>query len=106
MDEAIYSWMGFEKVCDYSLEKFRDYEYVKRAYDVFCIRDEAYLRRMNKEIELGEGGDGSILPEHSVIMAKITDLNAFNSASGQQFSSDKEALNWLRSQKIYICEEV
>ena len=106
VDEAIYSWMGFEKICDFTFEKYKDYEYVKRNYDVFCIRDEAYLRRMNREIELGDGGNGSIFPENSIIMAKITDLDAFKLASGQQFSSEKEALNWLKSKKIYICEEV
>lgn len=106
VDEAIYSFMGFEKICDFSLEKEPDYSAIQSLYDVYCIRDEIYLRRMAKEDELRSMDDGEVLPENPVIMAKITDLEKFGRAAGQSFSDEKEALEWLKSRKIYICEEV
>lgn len=106
VDESIYSWMGFEKICDFKTEKIADYDRIKTEYDVYCIRDEAYLRRMKKEDELREQDCGEVLPDKPVIMAKITDLEAFNRAAGTAFTDEKEALSWLRSKRIYICEEV
>ena len=106
VDEAIYSWMGFEKICDFSTGDIPDYEDIRRTYDVYCIRDEAYIRRMNKEIELRSFDKGSVLPEQSVIMARVTDLDKFNELTDSSFTTEKEALEWLKSKKIYICEEV
>ncbi len=106
VDEAIYSWMGFEKICDFSEERISDYEYIKAKFDVYCIRDEKYIRRMEIEDELRVEDKGEVLPDNPVIMAKITDLDAFNSAAGQSFTDEKDALEWLKSKKIYICEEV
>ena len=106
VDEAIYSWMGFEKICDYAMGSTLSYDEIKENFDVYCIRDEAYLRRMHKEEKLRSLDVGSVFPEHCVIMAKITDLDAFNELTGNSFESEKEALGWLRSKKIYICEEV
>ena len=106
VDESIYSWMGFEKICDFSEEKETDYNRIKSQNDVYCIRDEAYLRRMKREDELRKLGSGEVLPDNPVIMAKITDLDAFNKAAGTDFTDEKNALSWLRDKKIYICEEV
>lgn len=106
VDESIYSWMGFEKICDFSEKKETDYNRIMSQYDVYCIRDEAYLRRMKREDELRKLGSGEVLPKNPVIMAKITDLDAFNKAAGTDFTDEKNALSWLRNKKIYICEEV
>jgi predicted acetyltransferase len=106
VDEAIYSWMGFETICDYTMDRISDFEDIKKQFDVYCIRDEVYLRRMAKEEALREQDNGSVFPEHCVIMAKITDLDAFNAAAGMSFADEKKALEWLKEKKIYICEEV
>lgn len=106
VDEKIYSWMGFEKICDFALEKIKDYEEIKKNYDVYCIWDETYLKRMAMEDKLREADSGEILPDSPVIMAKITDLSSFNKAAGRSFSTETEALEFLKSKRIYICEEV
>ena len=106
VDEAIYSWMGFEKICDFAVDKISDYEEIKKTYDVYCIRDDDYIRRMNKEEVFRSMDQGEVLPDDPVIMGKITDLDAFNKAAGTDFSDDKKALEWLKSKKIYISEEV
>ena len=106
VDEAIYSWMGFEKICDFTMDRISDYKKIRESFDVFCIRDDDYLRRMEKENELRALDKGEVLPDDPVIMAKITDLSEFNKVTDNSFAHEKEALGWLRSKKIYICEEV
>ena len=106
VNEAIYSWMGFEKICDFCLDRIADYEDVKERYDVYCVRDDDYIRRMNKEDMLRSMDQGEVLPDDPVIMGKITDLDAFNKVAGTDFTDDKKALDWLKRKKIYICEEV
>ena len=106
VDEAIYSWMGFETVCDFTMNRIPDYDKIRNEYDIFCIRDEAYIRRMNIEDELRLLDKGEVLPDTPVIMAKITDIAAFNAATGCSFSDEKDALKWMKEKKIYICEEV
>ncbi|MCR5100045.1 MAG: GNAT family N-acetyltransferase [Butyrivibrio sp.] len=106
VDENIYRWLGFETVCSFRHDKIMNYERIKENFDVYCIQDEVYLRRMKKELELQELGDGEVLPDNPVIMAKVTDLDAFSEMAGQKFDSEKSALKWLKNKKIYICEEV
>ena len=106
VDQDIYEWLGFKKICDFATDKIADYEEIQGKYDVYCIRDDTYIRRMKKEDALREQDDGEVLPDKPVIMAKITDLEAFNDAVGESFADDKEALNWLKKKNVYICEEV
>ena len=106
MDESIYSWMGFEKVCDFTLNRISNYEEIKKNYDIYCVRDDDYIRRMNKEDELRALDKGEVLPDNPVIMAKITDLEAFAAAVGVGFTTEKEALAWMRDRRMYFCEEV
>lgn len=106
VDESIYSWMGFKKICDFATEKIADYEEIKSRFDVYCIRDNTYIRRMKMEDALREQESGEVLPDNPVIMARITDLEAFGKAAGESFSNDSEALDWLNKKNIYICEEV
>lgn len=90
----------------FSEEKETDYNRIKSQNDVYCIRDETYLRRMKREDELRKLGSGEVLPDNPVIMAKIIDIDAFNKAAGTDFTDEKKALLWLRNKNIYICEEV
>lgn len=106
VDESIYSWMGFEKVCDFSVKKIPSYNDIQNEYDIYCIRDDNYIRRMNKEDELRKLDMGEVLPNDPVIMAKVTNLEAFNSSTGKEFADEKEALDWMKKRRIYICEEV
>ncbi|SEL01005.1 Acetyltransferase (GNAT) domain-containing protein [Butyrivibrio sp. ob235] len=106
VDESIYSWMGFEKICDFITERIRDFVEIRKRYDVFCMRDEDYIRRMNKEEALRAEDSGEVLPDSPIIMAKITDLDSFCEAAGYSFDSDEDALKWLKSKRIYISEEV
>lgn len=105
VDEAIYSWMGFEKICDFSADRILDYGNIEKAYDIYCIRDENYIRRMKMENMLSEP-ENDDLPENPVIMAKITDLAAFSSVAARSFANEKEALSWMKKKRTYICEEV
>ncbi|WP_026518704.1 GNAT family N-acetyltransferase [Butyrivibrio sp. MC2021] len=106
VDEVIYSWMGFETICDFTLDRISDYDEIRANYDIYCIRNEDYIRRMNKENELRLMDNGEVLPDAPVIMAKITDLDAFNAAAGTSFATDADALNWMKKRRIYIAEEV
>jgi predicted acetyltransferase len=106
VDEAIYSWMGFETICDFAVNRIADYEQIRERYDVYCVRDEDYIRRMRKEDEFRAMDKGEVLPEEPVIMAKITDLEAFGEAAGRRFESEGEAIEWLKRKKVYFCEEV
>ena len=106
VDEAIYSWMGFKKICDFALDRIASYDDIIKEYDVYCVRDNDYLRRMAMEDILREQDNGEVLPVSPIIMAKITDLDAFKLATGGAFGDDEEAMEWLSSKRIYICEEV
>lgn len=106
VDESIYSWMGFEKICDFSKDRIPSYDEIQKKYDIYCVRDDDYIRRMNKEDELRKLDMGEVLPDNPVIMAKITNLDAFNSVTGKEFADEKEALDWTKKKRIYICEEV
>ena len=106
VDQAIYSWLGFDKICDFATDKIADYEEIKRRYDVYCIRDNTYIRRMKKEDALREQENGEVLPDNPVIMAKITDLEAFENVARENFADEKQALKWLTKKNVYICEEV
>ncbi|RKM57654.1 GNAT family N-acetyltransferase [Butyrivibrio sp. XB500-5] len=106
VDEAIYSPLGFEKVCDFSLDRISYYGEIRKNYDIYCERDDDYIRRMNKEEELRKLDKGEVLPESPVMMAKITDLEAFSAVVGKELSSEQEALAWLKEKRIYLCEEV
>lgn len=106
VDESIYSWMGFEKICDFAADRETDYEDIKKKYDVYCVRDADYIRRMEMEEKFRQQDEGEMIPDKPVIMAKVTDLKAFSKAAGICFHNEKEALEWLRKEKIYFCEEV
>ena len=106
VDEAIYSWMGFEKICDFTLDRTAKYDDIIKEYDVFCVRDSDYIRRMEMEDVLRQKESEDVLPVNPIIMAKITDLEAFKLATGNTFGDDKEAMEWLKNKKTYICEEV
>ena len=70
VDPAIYTPFGYEVLCELQRDKSVPYEEIRRSYDVFCVRDADYLRRMEREALLTAMGEVQELPEHSVIMAK------------------------------------
>lgn len=106
VDESIYSWLGFETITDFKTERIMDYNEIQRSFDIYCIQDDDYIRRMEKELALDALDKGEVLPDSPVIMAKVTDLDKLSSLAGISFTGDKQALAWLRSRRIYICEEV
>ncbi len=106
VNEKRLTWDGFQKICSFSQKKLNDYEKIKNNYDIYCVQNDLYVRRMEIEKAIDEAKGGEILPKKPVIMAKITDLQSFSEMAGQDFSSDNDALSWLKEKKIYICEEV
>ncbi len=105
VDPVIYAGMGFEVVADFQKEKL-PYDRVQREFDVYCLQDETYRLRAAQEAELDQAGDSEVLPDHPVIMAKVINRKAFDTAAGKVFSEDAERLQWLKDRKLYFCEEV
>ena len=120
VDPAIYAGFGFETICHFS-ETFIPYDQVKKFYDIYCIRDETYQLRLNMEQEISElekklphADDlpiGSSLPPNPVIMARIIDPESFDKISKLDLPERSETasslrLEWLRSRRIYIREEI
>lgn len=68
VDVKIYEPFDFHVVAELQQDRSVSYERIQAEYDVYCIRDEDYLRRMRKEAELAAMGETQELPEHSVIM--------------------------------------
>ena len=53
------------------------------------------------------GGEEDGLPEQPIIMGKIINRDIFAGLSGlEQTERETVLLEWLRNQRIYICEEV
>ncbi len=106
INEKRLTWDGFQKICSFSRERINDYETIKEKFDIYCVQNEVYVRRMEKEKAIDIANGGEVLPENPVIMAKITDLQSFSEMAGREFISDHDAFSWLKEKKIYICEEV
>ncbi|MCR5420348.1 MAG: GNAT family N-acetyltransferase [Lachnospiraceae bacterium] len=106
VNEKRLTWEGFQKICSFSREKIDDYEKIKNDFDIYCVRNDLYIRRMEKEKAIDEVWGGEVLPPKPSIMAKIIDLQSFSEMAGGEFTCDVDALLWLKEKKIYICEEV
>ncbi len=106
VDESIYSWLGFETITDFRSDRIEDYSKIQSSFDIYCIQNEDYLRRMAKETALDALDKGEVLPDSPVIMAKVTDLAKLSAIAESSFVDEKQALAWLKSKRIYICEEV
>ena len=72
VDTAIYTPFGYQVLCELQRDKSVPYEEIRKNYDVYCVRDADYLRRMEKEAALAAMGEVQELPEHSVIMVKTS----------------------------------
>ena len=106
VDTAIYEWMGFEVICDFS-ETAERAEEIRKRYDIYCVRDEIYRRRQKEMLELKKYDKGEVLPEHPVIMAKVISQSSFCQMSGQdENTAERDLLTWLKKLNIYLCEEV
>ncbi|MBQ6468569.1 MAG: GNAT family N-acetyltransferase [Lachnospiraceae bacterium] len=109
VDESIYEPFGFETVCAFSPKTETESGLISASqYDIFCIRDLAARERLLEETELdkADGSSGSGLPEHPVIMAKVTCPESFDRMAGICFENNAARLAWLRGRKILLCDEV
>ena len=108
VDEKIYEPFGFETIAEYQTDRHPDPETLQKQYDVYCVRDEDYQRRLQEEERIAMlAGEGDGLPEHPVIMAKVISKEAFAKLSGLTVNTQPEQmLAWLREQKIYISEDI
>ena len=106
VDESIYSWLGFETITDFRRKRIMNYSDIRSSFDIYCIQDENYIHRMGKELALNALDKGEVLPDSPVIMAKVTNLAKLSAIADIPFADEKQALAWLRSRRIYICEEV
>jgi len=106
VDTAIYEWLGFEVICDFK-ESAGNAEEIRKGYDIYCVRDEIYLRRQKEMLELKKYDKGEVLPEHPVIMAKVISQSSFCQLSGlPENTAECDLLTWLKKLNIYLCEEV
>ena len=108
VDTAIYEWIGFETVCDFTEREGRlPYARVQQEYDVFCVRDALYEERARKEDALAEDGASEVLPAHPVIMVKALDEARAAKVAGLPADADAHAFcDFLRAKRCYFCEEV
>ena len=109
VDPAIYRGFGFETVCGFTEKEPPEAEAAK--YDIFRIRDLDVQIRQEKEQAVeaalqaaGEEDEG--WPENPVIMARVTNAEAFDRMAGRTFRDDEARLSWLRGLKICICDGV
>ena len=109
VDPKIYEPFGFEKICDFDRNAQRSMEEIQKNFNIYCKRDETYQNRFKKEKELAAilGGEEDGLPDQPIIMGKIINRDIFAGLSGlEQTERETVLLEWLRNQRIYICEEV
>lgn len=115
VDRAIYEWIGFRVISDFYVrrpshpgERGRlPYETVRRSYDVYCVRDDVYLRRLAMEEEFDADDGGEELPANPVMMAKITDPVSFAALTGlSEDTTEEEMTGFLQRKKCYFSEEV
>lgn len=105
-DERIYSWLGFETISEFMTTSVTDYSKIQQSYDIYCLHDDNYIRRAEKEASIEASCKEDSLPESPVIMAKIIDLDKMSAIAGISFANEADALAWIRAHRIYICEEV
>ena len=104
VNTKIYEPFGFETICELQTDKTVPYETIRRDYDVYCMRDADYLRRLQTETALTKQGETQALPDHSVIMARIINEAWFR---GMGYPSGNHAiLDRLKTKRIFISEEV
>ncbi|GEM_PF-165599 len=78
---------------------------LKEDYDIFCVRDETYLRRERIEAALDAGEEDSGLPDDPKIMVKVTDEAALRSMLSERLR-EKNPYDALRSLRCLFTEEV
>ena len=92
VDEAIYTPFGFETVCDF----------VTRA------RDALYRKRQEEEEALAKEGACEVLPDHPVMMVRVTHADALSSLlpGMPEGTGAHELLDSFRRMRLYFREEV
>ena len=110
VDESIYRPFGFEQIC-YLSERKEGPDAFENA-DIYCVPNETVQRRVSMEEEIArlekeEGIDlPGELPDQPVVMAAITCRAAFDELAGRQFDTDTQRLAFLRTKRIYLCDEL
>lgn len=119
VDEAIYLPSGFETVCDFVTRdnalSALSYQEIEARYDVYCVQDDTYVRRRREEDRLASLDASEVLPEDPVIMARVTDREAYDALfrdtpvrfprqTGENTGDGR--LSALRSLRCYFREEV
>ena len=111
VNEAIYTPFGFETICPFLTREdplsALPYEEVRKQYDVFCLRDALYRKRQEEEDALAAEGASEVLPDHPVMMAKVTDAARLSRLLGcLENSGERELLSALRGLRCFFREEV
>lgn len=109
----LYCKLGFEIICDFDWNQDRSDAEIEREFDIYCVRDEVYRKRMEMEAVFESN------PHQAVIMAHILNKKSFCQMSGllteafaqkenraEKEISTEECISWLRRKRIYLCEEV
>lgn len=111
VDEAIYTPFGFSTVCDFITREHplyaMPYEEVQKRYDVYCLRDELYLRRQAEEDALAAEGCAEILPDRPVMMIRVTHAAGFLALLGLPGDAEAQILpEAMKGLRVYFREEV
>ena len=119
VDEAIYLPSGFETICDFITRdnplSALSYGEVRERFDVFCVQDDVYERRRHEEDRLAALDAAEVLPENPVIMARVTDREAYDALFRDACADTGEPagagiregrLQALRALRCYFREEV
>ncbi|MBR0173322.1 MAG: GNAT family N-acetyltransferase [Lachnospiraceae bacterium] len=119
VDEAIYLPSGFETICDFITRdnplSALSYGAVRERFDVFCVQDAVYERRRHEEDRLAALDAAEVLPENPVIMARVTDREAYdalfpdaraNTGGPAGAGIHDGRLQALRALRCYFREEV
>lgn len=124
--EELYQKLGFSVICEFDKNRERSKQELEQYFDIYCVRDEAYEKRMKaekeleavlKELEEKKAADASAIsealaeertgfPENPVIMAHIADKESFARMSGvPPQADDMERFAWLQQKRICISED-
>ena len=111
VDEAIYTPFGFVTVCDFITREHplyaMPYEEVQRQYDVYCLRDALYLKRQEEEDALAAEGAAEVLPEHPVMMIRVTHAAGFSALLGLPGAAEAQIMpEAMKGLRLYFREEV
>lgn len=108
--EEIYIPFGYETVSKLASPENAAKENVEleQNFDIFLDRNERHRALLSEELRIAEEEAGdSGLPEHAVVMMKVLDAEMLSKKLGfSEIKSEKEILNWIRSRRILVSEDI